>query len=347
MPDEALLHCDAVCAGDAESTLPHLLEDFSAGRNWRRIYDYKSFPSASIATPRKDLLNPADYLVFNPIQTVRGCVHDCAFCTTPHIFGRRFRRRCVADIIAEMEAARAAGSKTFIFADDNFAGNHLWARELCRAMIPLRIKWASQCDILISDDDELLRLMRSSGCQGLILGLESPKGETLSEARKTYVSAGSYLKRIRTIQRSGISLWGSFIFGFDTDDLRSCREVVHFARRADLVMSCYIILTPYPGTPFFEKYKAEGRLLTTDWQKYNGSTVVFSPARMTPRELAWAQQAAFCDFYHPRSAFARLKALPLKKYSWLANLAIWRGLKYYYRRRRRPVPSFTIAPPGA
>ena len=59
-------------------------------------------PWYKIATPRKDLLNPVDYLVFNPIQTTRGCPHGCTFCTTPAIFGRRFRQRAIADIVQEM-----------------------------------------------------------------------------------------------------------------------------------------------------------------------------------------------------------------------------------------------------
>jgi radical SAM superfamily enzyme YgiQ (UPF0313 family) len=65
-------------------------------------------PDAPIATPRKDLLNPKDYLVFNPIQTTRGCPHGCTFCTTPAIFGRRFRQRNIPDIIEEEDEAEVA-----------------------------------------------------------------------------------------------------------------------------------------------------------------------------------------------------------------------------------------------
>ncbi len=343
LPQEALQHADTVCRGDAESTFPHCLADLAAGRPLRSIYDWKDFPSAPIATPRKDLLNPRDYLVYNPIQTTRGCPHNCSFCTTPAIFGRAYRQRSIESIVDEIKAAQQTGSNFFIFSDDNFAGNHRWAIELCHALTPLGIKWASQCDILISNNDTLLAAMRRSGCQGLILGLESPNPDTLTEARKNYVQAQSYLQRIRKIQAHQISLWGSFIFGFDNDNWQSCRAAVRFAHQAGLVMSCYPILTPYPGTAVFDEYKKQGRLLTEDWNKYNGSTVVFQPARMTAAQLSHAQMAAFCDFYRPRSAFARLKLWPFKKHSWLANLAIYWGLFYYYRRykKRDHLPSFT------
>ncbi len=341
MPDEALLHADIVCKGDAEGTLPHALNDLAAGCP-EQIYDWKDHPDTPIATPRKDLLDPKDYLVFNPIQTTRGCPHGCTFCTTPAIFGRRFRLRAIDDIVEEIHTAKEDfNSSVFIFSDDNVAGNQKWAMELFEAIRPLNIRWASQCDILIARNDKLLAAMRDSGCIGLILGLESPKAGTLASAGKKFISADVYIDRIKKIQSYGISLWGSFIFGFDTDDWRDCMDTVRFAQRADLCMSCYIILTPYPGTVVFEQYKAEGRLLTTEWDRYNGSTVCFRPERMSVDELRHAQMAAFHEFYAMPSAIKRLRVLPFKKHSWMANLAIQRGLSYYYSKKGRPLPHFS------
>jgi radical SAM superfamily enzyme YgiQ (UPF0313 family) len=340
LPDEALQHADIVCKGDAEGTLPHALADLAAGRE-KQIYDWRDDPDAPIATPRKDLLDPKDYLVFNPIQTTRGCPHGCTFCTTPAIFGRRFRQRSIDDIIEEIRTAKEAfGTGVFIFSDDNVAGNHKWAMELFEAMKPLNVKWASQCDILISRSDKLLAAMRDSGCIGLILGLESPKAGTLSGAGKRFIDADEYIPRIKKIQSYGISLWGSFIFGFDTDNWRDCMQAVRFAQRAELCMSCYIILTPYPGTEIFEQYRRQGRLLTEDWDRYNGSTVCYQPERMTVNELRHAQMSAFHEFYAMPSALRRLRVLPFKKHSWMANLAIQRGLSYYYSKKGRPLPRF-------
>lgn len=341
LPDEALEHASIVCKGDAEGTLPHALRDLAAGEP-RSIYDWRDDPDAPIATPRKDLLDPSDYLVFNPIQTTRGCPHGCTFCTTPAIFGRRFRQRSIPDIIEEIRAAKERfDSRVFIFSDDDVAGDHAWALALFEAAKPLNIRWASQCDILIARNDKLLAAMRDSGCIGLILGLESPKAGTLAEAGKRYADADTYLRAIRKIQSYGISIWGSFIFGFDSDGWEDCMNAVRFAQRAKLCMSCYPILTPYPGTRIFEQYRDEGRLLTTDWSRYNGATVVFQPRQMSIHELRHAQMAAFHEFYTPASSLRRLGVWPLKKNSWMANLAIYRGLTYYYAKRARPLPRFT------
>ncbi|MCD6377570.1 MAG: B12-binding domain-containing radical SAM protein [Planctomycetes bacterium] len=341
LPEEALEHATIVCRGDAEGTLPRALKDLQEGKA-KRFYDWTEQPDAPIATPRKDLLNPADYLVFNPIQTTRGCPHNCTFCTTPAIFGRKFRQREISDIVEEVaQAYEQFRTRVFIFSDDDVAGNHAWAMELFERLKPLKIRWASQCDILIADDDKLLAAMRDSGCIGIIIGLESPKSATLTEAGKRYAKAELYEQKIRKIQSYGISVWGSFIFGFDSDDWQDCMNAVRFAQRTNLCMSCYPILTPYPGTAIFEQFRRQGRLLTTEWDKYNGATVVFKPKKMTEQQLRHAQMAAFYEFYTPKSMFRRLKILPLKKYSYLANMAIYRGIRYYYEKRGRPLPKFT------
>ncbi len=361
LPEEALQHCDAVCLGDAESTLPHLIADFEAGPRekrdrhlaasplgasplfpgLRRVYDWAAFETAPIATPRKEIINPQDYLVANPIQTTRGCPHNCNFCTTPAVFGRQFRQRAIADIVGEIQAAQARHRAwCYIFADDNFGGNQQWALELCEALRPLKASWASQCDILISKNDRLLRAMRESGCVGLILGLESPKQDTLLEAGKKFVQPDTYAWRIRKIHSFGISLWGAFIFGFDHDTWQDCMHACRFAQQMKLAMSCYPILTPYPGTEFYRQFEREGRLRTRDWEKYNGASVVFEPRQMTAQQLRHAQMAAFAEFFAPRSALRRLGAYPLKSRAWVANLAIWKGIRYYYAKKGRHVPMF-------
>lgn len=358
LPDDAAAHADAICIGDAESTLPRLLADWEADRatanrspehrgngehrRLQRVYNWTDGETAPIATPRKDLLNPKEYLVYNSIQTTRGCPHSCTFCTTPGVFGRKFRLREVGAIVEEIrEAKERFGTWCFIFADDDFAGNHAWAMELCAALEPLKISWASQCDILISRNDKLLAAMKRSGCAGLILGLESRKQDTLSEAGKRFVKADSYEWRIRKIQAAGISLWGAFIFGFDHDRWQDLMYTCRWAQRMDLAMSCYPILTPYPGTGVWHEYVKQGRLTDRDWDRYNGASVVFEPRHMSPAQLRHAQLAAFAEFYSPRSALRRLRLWPLKKRAWLANMAIWRGMRYYYGSRSRAVPRWS------
>ncbi|MBE3097076.1 MAG: B12-binding domain-containing radical SAM protein [Acidobacteria bacterium] len=337
MPEEALLHATAVAVGEAEGTLPRMLEDFAAGR---LSGIYRAEAGAEIAAPRRDLLNPRDYLVNNAVQISRGCPMRCKFCTTAAMYGGRYSVRPIEAILQEI---RDLGARRVVFADDNVVGNFRWAKAFLKELGRLGIQWTGQATLNIARDDEMLALLKASGCAGLILGLESPNPESLREGHKTVCPAEDYLPLIRKIQTVRIATWGSFLMGFDADTVESLHAAVRFARLAELDISSYPILTPYPGTPLFDEYDAAGRILTRDWAKYTGGTVVFQPKRMTPRELANCQMAAFREFYSWRSMWQRLTLWPFQKWAWIINISINQGLRYYYRRQKKRMPDFQEA----
>jgi len=334
LPEEALGHGTAVAVGEAEGTLPRMLADFEAGRLGGIYRAEGEFP---IATPRRDLLARRDYLVWNAVQISRGCPHRCRFCITHAMYRGRYIVREIEEICEEI---RSLGAKWIVFADDNIVGNLAWSRRFFRELAKLKVGWCGQATVTVARDESLLRLMKKSGCLGLILGLESPNAESLRLGNKTYCDPADYIPLIRRLQAARIGTWGSFLFGFDCDTVESCHEAVRFAREARLAFSCYPILTPYPGTPLFEEYASAGRILTRDWSKYNGATVVFQPARMSVEQLAKSQMAAFGEFFSWPSICERLKTPPAQKAGWLMNLAANWGIRYYYRRQKKRMPDF-------
>jgi radical SAM superfamily enzyme YgiQ (UPF0313 family) len=334
LPQEALCHATAVAVGEAEGTLPRMLEDFAAGR---LSGIYRAEENVEIAAPRRDLLNPRDYFVNNAVQISRGCPLRCKFCTTAAMYGGRYSVRPIEAILQEI---RDLGARRVVFADDNVVGDFRWAREFLKALGTLGIQWTGQATINIARDDEMLALLKASGCAGLILGLESPNPESLREGHKTVCPAEDYLPLIRKMQAAGIGTWGSFLLGFDADTVESLHATVGFARQALLDISCFPILTPYPGTPLFDEYEAAGRILTRDWTKYNGATVVFQPKRMTSRALANCQIAAFREFYSWGSMWQRLTLWPFQKWAWIINISINQGFRYYYWRQKKRMPDF-------
>jgi len=337
LPEEALRHATAVAVGEAEGTLPRMLRDFAVGR---LSGIYRAEGDVEIATPRRDLLNPRDYFVNNAIQISRGCPQRCKFCTTQAMYGGRYSVRPIEAILQEIRDLRM---KRVLFADDNVVGHFGWAKQFYRELAKLRITWTGQATLNIARDDEMLALMKQSGCGGLILGLESPNPESLREGNKTVCAADEYLPLIRKVQQARIGTWGSFLMGFDADTVESLHAAVRFARAARLGISCYPILTPYPGTPLYDEYGAAGRILTRDWAKYNGATVVFQPKRMSVRELANCQMAAFREFYSWASLRERLTLWPLQKWAWIINISINQGFRYYYRRQKKRMPDFREA----
>jgi len=337
LPQEALQHASAVAVGEAEGTLPRMLEDFAAGR---LAGLYRAQGEVEIAAPRRDLLNPGDYFVNNAVQVSRGCPLRCRFCTTAAIYGGRYQVRPIEAILQEI---RDLGARRVVFADDNVVGNFRWAKEFLKELRKLAIQWTGQATLAIAREEGMLALLKASGCAGLILGLESPHPESLAEAGKTICRAEEYLPLIRRVQAAGIGTWGSFLLGFDADTVETLEAAVRFARQARLDISCFPILTPYPGTPLFQEQEAAGRILTRDWTKYNGATVVFQPKRMSAQALANCQLAAFREFYSWSSMWQRLGLWPFKRWAWLINVSINQGFRYYFRRQGKRMPDFRQA----
>jgi radical SAM superfamily enzyme YgiQ (UPF0313 family) len=234
------------------------------------------------------------------VQFARGCPHGCTYCAVGAFFHQRVQARPVADVVAEV---KAAGARLVFFVDDNVVGDREAAKELFRALIPLRIRWVSQGSIDMTEDGELMSLMARSGCLGHVIGFESLDPETLRGMGKRVNLAGGdpgYRRAIEVLRRHGLQTWAAFTVGHDEDTVESVRALVDFALAQKFTFAAFNTLTPYPGTPLYRRLEQEGRLLFGGrwWLhpdfRFNHAT--FVPARMTPRQLtevSWEARVRF------------------------------------------------------
>lgn len=288
MPKEALGHADSVVIGEAETVWPTLLEDFAAG-TLKQTYTPLHPDPQYIPTPRWDVLNPSRYYVPRTFQVSRGCPYGCSFCSSTRFFGTKYRFRDIGKVVEELKAY----PKNFIvFIDDNICGNADYLRELLKAIAPLKKRWVSQCSVDIAKKEGLLELARQSGCAGILIGFESIKEENRADVRKLR-SGREYSDIVSAIHGHGIGVHGSFMFGFDNDDAEVIDKTVEFALQNRLQVANYCKLTPYPGTKLFDKFQAEGRLLHTDWSKYDRYNIVFKPKNIGIEELRQKTDEAY------------------------------------------------------
>lgn len=303
MPEEARAHADAVVVGEAEGLWPRVVEDVRQGELQPLYRSEGHSPLTNLPLPRRELLKRKAYFFVNTVQTTRGCPFDCEFCSVPQFYGHTYRLRPVEEV--EREVRRLEGRFVF-FVDDNIAGDKAYTKALFRHLIPYRLKWASQASITIARDQELLRLARQSGCMGLFIGFESLSQKTLKEMGKTFNRAQSYREMIKRIHSHGIGIQGSFIFGSDGDTPSVFAEVVRFTEQTRLDAVLFSILTPFPGTRLYRKMKAEGRILSEDWARYDMNHVVFSPRGMGVEQLQNGFNWAYSRLYSWRSIAKRL-----------------------------------------
>jgi radical SAM superfamily enzyme YgiQ (UPF0313 family) len=308
MPDEAQAHADVVFVGEAEALWPQFLADFDKGQ-YRRQYRCTETPSLEQAPmSRKDLFHRRDHAA-GVLFATRGCPHACDFCTLAVMYKGRLRKRSV-DAVAR-EYASFAG-RVIILWDDNIASDLEYAKALFRALTPHRKWWSSQATIHAAQDDEFLALAAKSGCKQLFVGLESISQASVDEVQKKFNRVEDYARAIKRIHSHGIAVQAGIVFGFDNDTPAIFRETLDFLEAAGVQNATFNILTPFPGTPLFERFDAEGRILTRDWSKYNGrADVVFLPRQMSREQLLDGYNYANRRFYSWRSIYRRLSRSPV------------------------------------
>ena len=308
MPTEAAEHADVVVIGEAESIWPQVLADAKATKLKPQYTASDFHPLTDLSTPRRDLLNRKGYFFINTVQTTRGCPFDCEFCSVTAFYGRTYRTRPVPEIIQEVE--QMDGSHIF-FVDDNIVGKPAYAKELFRALKPLKKQWFSQASLSIVKDRQLLKLARESGCGGLFVGVESLSQETLKAYGKSVNRSAEYRDAVKQIHDHGIGIQGSFIFGADQDDSAVFSDVLRFVEKAHIEAAIFSVLTPFPGTEIFSSLQQAKRILHTNWELYDMNHVVFKPKIMSPIQLQNGLDWAYKKLYGYPSILKRL--FPFKR----------------------------------
>ena len=158
-------------------------------------------------------------------------------------------------------------------------------------MIPLRKWWLTQASMDITQDDELLDLMRDSGCIGVFFGIESFGQESLADAGKRQNKVAEYRSKIKKLHDRGIGVMAGFISGLDGDTPQSIRDMANQLEEIGVDVPFLSILTPFKGTRSYSKMVESGRLRPgLGWEFYNGYNVTFVPSKMTSKELLQAHR---------------------------------------------------------
>jgi radical SAM superfamily enzyme YgiQ (UPF0313 family) len=313
LPEEAARYADAIVIGMAERTWPRVLADFKDGRMaavYRQEAEEGKY-ARGIPTPRYDLQRNSGYMVPYAVQATRGCVHICDFCTVPVVY-ERFQRRPVGDVIANV---RAVPGRRFVINDVSPFDDVEYAKELFRALAPLKKKWGGLATSAIASDPELFDLMVRSGCQFLLIGFESIDPRALGDVGKGFNRPERYDELMRRLHEARIVVQGTFVFGFDADDAGVFAATVDAVQRLKIDIPRYSIYTPYPRTALFHRLQEEGRILSYDWSDYDTMHVVFQPKNMSPVELyegfRWAYRETFRFKNILRRATANGMRLPI------------------------------------
>jgi radical SAM superfamily enzyme YgiQ (UPF0313 family) len=292
LPGEAKKHCDSVVIGEGELSWPTLLRD-AENDNLKPFYGKggREFDLKNAPMPAFELLDIDKYNRLT-VQTSRGCSHRCEFCASSILLTRQYKQKPAKKILSEIDKIIEIWEHPFIeFADDNtFVNKEFW-KKLLPELKKRKIRWFTETDISVSEDDELLTLMRESGCAQILIGLESPTKSALNgiETKQNWKAEHLYMYHdaINRIQAHGISVNGCFILGLDDHGPEIFDQIYRYVNDLRLHEVQITIQTAFPGTPLYERLKKQGRIIKDNaWEKCTLFDINYLPEKMTTDELS-------------------------------------------------------------
>ncbi len=294
---------DAISVGIAEKTWPDIIRDVQKGE-LKKIYTCQgAVTGEDIVSPAYHLIDKSKYLYSNVLSTSRGCPFQCDFCYNSCGGYKNFYvNRPVMDVIEDI---RQMNKKHVMFIDDNFIGNPKWTLEFVRAIKPMKLKWNAAVSANIVDMPDLLDEMVESGCQSLFIGFESLNEKALAKVHKGQNQIDKYERLVEALHSRGIMINASFVFGLDEDDVSTFKTTIDWIVEHKIETVTSHILTPYPGTEVYQRFREQGRIIDEDLSHYNTAHVVFQPSGMTKEELYEGYLQVYREVYSFKNILRR------------------------------------------
>src|ERR1041385_7190738 len=270
---------DLVVRGEAEQTLPELVDALGGGQSlpaipgitFRRQNEIVRNPAAPLVADLDALPFPAFHLfpdVRNcrhfPLELGRGCPFSCTFCSTNDFFRRNFRLKSPAQMIADMRRVRQTyGINSFELVHDMFTVDRKRVVAFCEALLEAKRKdpedsfiWgcSARTDCV---DEELIALMSRAGCRGIFFGIE-----TGSRRMQKVIDKGLELndsaERVRSCDKFKINTAVSLMAGFPDETMADLRDTASFfvdSLRYDHADPQLSILAPLAATPITTQHQ--------------------------------------------------------------------------------------------
>ena len=340
LPDEALgrdggpRHADAVALGEADETWPQIVADAADGK-LKEIYEpvdqfgkerkpsltsYPVIPWDSIDIEQFNLIPSMfqrfterhgsgwKYLNMMPIESGRGCPYGCEFCTVTGFFGDSIRFRTNESVVNELlllkrRARSERGQISVFFIDDNFAINIKRTKSLLRDIIAAKaqLPWTAQISANLLRDEELVDLIAESGGKWIFIGMESLDAANLADVNKSFSKPEEYAAVLNRLAQRDIYAITSFILGLDNDTPGVAQRTLQQIENWPPGLPVFSPLTPLPGTPLYERLKADGRLTRPKhWLNFARYKMSHTPLKMTTDQAHKEIDSAWRRSYSPQ-----------------------------------------------
>ncbi len=293
LPDEAKQHADSVLLGLGENNWLELIKDVENNK-LKQFYKPAKYDK-SIKIPPTNIKLPG-FVLTGAVEATRGCPYGCEFCRETNIpGGSEFYKRPVDEVISEI---KSIPQRSFTFYDTSLTIDKEYTKLLFKKMKGLHKRFSCNGNVdTLACDKELVKLSKEAGCASWIIGFESISQQTLSDMGKKTNKVKEFKHAIKNIHENKMAVIGYFVFGFDNDKKDVFKNTLKVIKELEIDVADFCILTPFPGTPLFNKLEKEKRIITKDWSKYTMKNVVFKPKNLTSEELLQGVRKMYKEFY--------------------------------------------------
>lgn len=323
IPQDAAGQADILVRGNAEGVWATMLGEIAAGTHENEYIgevcmDYGQ-PDRSIYADKLK-----KYLPISLVEIGRGCYHSCEFCSIHSYYQKHYIHRKIEDIVTDI---KNCDNRVFFFVDDSIFSNKDFAKELFREVTKLNIIWVTQVTLDIARDEELLRLMKQSGCELILIGFESIDPDNLKQMNKDWsLKLGERDALVQRIHDNGISIYASFVFGFDHDNEDSFENCLEFSKRHQFFVTAYNHLLAFPGTDTYRRFETDNRLVHKQWWLQDGytfGTISYEPKLLSAKELSELCKNYKTKFFTFRSIIKRAATLRERTKRGYITFAYW------------------------
>jgi anaerobic magnesium-protoporphyrin IX monomethyl ester cyclase len=192
------------------------------------------------------------------IETSRGCVYECNFCSIQNMYGKSYRKYKIERVLEDIRDAKKYGAESIMMTDDNISLDGKRFKELCEAITDSKlndVKYLTQASVNgIYRTPGLAKAMAESGMNWVFLGIESAHDSALDYLNKSEQLKSSEAEDVvRELKEYGIIVIGGFVFGYPDDNEETLRANFDYAKRIGVDIPTFNILTPYPNTKVREE----------------------------------------------------------------------------------------------
>lgn len=325
-PDETISRpsVDYLVLGEGERTFPALLERIGDARALRTVPGLVfGHDGGIVRTGAPGLIEDLDSLPFparhltsvgsygsvlagrkGPVTTMitsRGCPYGCTFCARPHL-GKKFRKRSARNVVDEMRECVGMGVEQFLIYDDTFTVDRQRVMSVCREILARKLDIAYDIRARVDCvDEEMLGLLKRSGCRQVHYGVESGTAEILSKLNK-----GITLEQVRhafsITRKARMGTLAYFMIGCPGETREDILRTIAFAKELRADYAHFTILTPFPASRIYHDALARGVIVGDVWRRFAaepdpGFQPPYWEENLSRDELVELLNRAYREFY--------------------------------------------------